>query len=297
MRKVINFGSMNIDHVYQVDHLVDPGETIEAQSYQVFPGGKGLNQSIALAKAGAQVTHVGKVGRDGLWLKNYLQDRGVDTTLVRDSAEATGHAMIQVSETGENAIVVHGGANRDLDINLLKEAFSQASSGDILLVQNETNAIADIIKQGHQQGLTLAYNPAPMNKEALACPLDKIDWLVVNETEGQALTGKADVNDILNDLKQRFPLTKTVVTLGAKGLMYIDANSRKTVPAFKVDAVDTTGTGDTFIGFFLAALVVEKPLETALSEASAAAALCATRQGAASSIPELVKVQTFLQSG
>ena len=296
MKKVINFGSLNIDHVYQVDHLVEPGETIVAKSYQVFPGGKGLNQSIALAKAGAAVTHVGKVGQDGLWLKDFLQDRGVNTTLVSVSSNVAGHAMIQVSQTGENSIIIYGGANRDLDINLLKEAFAGAAPGDMLLVQNETNAVTDIIKRGHELGLTLVFNPAPMNSDALACPLDKIDWLVVNETEGAALTEKTSVNDILLNLKLRFPTVKIVLTMGSKGLIYTDADRDITLPAFSVNAVDTTGTGDTFIGFFLAALVKEKELETALTEASAAAAICATLSGAASSIPELEEVQQFLQN-
>ncbi len=286
---------MNIDHVYRVDHLVEPGETIMVESYQVFPGGKGLNQSIALARAGAEVIHVGKIGQEGRWLKTYLSERGVNTTLVSVSSKVTGHAMIQVSRTGENSIIIHGGANRDLDPIHITDAFTHASTGDFLLLQNETNAIADIIKRGREQGLTLVLNPAPMNREALACPLEKIDWLIVNQTEGEALTGKVDVNDILKDLKQQFPLVKTVLTLSTKGLMYIDSDKSLSVPAFNVNAVDTTGTGDTFIGFFLAALVQKKKLEKALSEASAAAALCATRQGAASSIPELEEVQQFLQ--
>jgi ribokinase len=295
VKKVINFGSMNIDHVYQVDHLVNPGETLAAASYQVFPGGKGLNQSIALARAGTEVTHVGKIGQDGLWLKTYLDERGVHTTPVSVSSKATGHAMIQVSQTGENAIIIHGGANSDLDPNLITEAFTHASTGDFLLLQNETNAVAEIIQAGHAQGLTVVFNPAPMNKQALACPLDKIEWLIVNETEGEALTSKSGAPDILLDLKQRFPEGKIVLTLGAKGLLYIDANQQISLPAHEIESVDTTGTGDTFIGFFLAALVKGKGLETALEEASAAAAICATRQGAASSIPGLEEVQQFLR--
>jgi len=296
VKRAINFGSINIDHVYQVDHLVNPGETLAADSYQVFPGGKGLNQSIALAKAGVEVAHVGKIGEDGLWLREYLKKNGVDTTLVQNSKEATGHAMIQVSQTGENSIIIHSGANRDLDSHLIDDAFASTSPGDFLLVQNEINAVADIIKAGHEQGLIIFFNPAPMNKHVLAYPLEKIDWLIVNETEGEALTGKSASQEILTELNRRFPAAKIVFTLGDKGLLYIDSNRQMTLPAYTIEAADTTAAGDTFIGFLLAAIVQEKGLETALKEASAAAAICATRVGAASSIPDLKEVQQFLRN-
>lgn len=275
--------------------MAKPGETLAADSYRVFPGGKGLNQSIALAKAGIPVVHVGKVGQEGLWLKAYLTERGVDTALVQCTAQATGHAVIQVSRTGENAIIIHGGANRDLDPNLVVEAFSDVSAGDFLLVQNETNAIADIINAGHALGLTLVMNPAPMNEQVLTYPLEKLHWFIVNETEGAALTGKKGVDDILKDLRHRFPNAGIVLTLGEKGVLFSDSSRVVTFPAYKIEAVDTTGTGDTFIGFFLAALVQGKKSETALKEASAAAAICATRQGAASSIPGIEEVQRFMQ--
>ncbi len=295
MKKVINFGSINIDHVYRVDHQVKPGETLAAGSYQVFPGGKGLNQSIALAKAGAKVSHVGKVGEDGLWLKNYLAERDVNTALVQCSKQATGHAMIQVSQSGENAIIIHGGANRDLDSVQIANAFSDTSPGDYLLVQNETNGIADIISTGKKHQLTLVFNPAPMDKQVLDYPLDKVDWFIVNQTEGEALTEKKGANDILSSLRQRFPKARIVLTLGDKGLLYGDASRQISVPTQRIEAVDTTASGDTFIGFFLAALVKGKELETALGEASAAAAICATRQGAASAIPGLEEVRQFLK--
>ncbi len=291
---MINVGSINIDYVYQVDHQVRPGETLAAESYQVFPGGKGLNQSIALAKAGVEVTHVGKIGKDGLWLKQVLHEKGVDTARVQTSAQATGHAMIQVSHSGENAIIIHGGANRDLDSSLITAAISQASDNDFLLLQNETNAVPDIINAGSERGLTLMFNPAPMDDGVLSYPLEKIDWFIVNETEGEALTGRQRSDEILNVIQQRFPRSKTVLTLGSKGLMYADSSHQTIVPAYKIDAVDTTGTGDTFIGFFLAAIARGKELETALREASAASAVCAKCHGASSSIPDLEEVKQFL---
>ena len=297
MKKVINFGSINIDHVYQVGHLVEPGETLAADSYHVFPGGKGLNQSIALARAGANVTHVGKIGQDGLWLRAYLKERSVNTTLVSVSSKATGHAMIQVSQTGENSIIIHGGANRDLDPILNADAFTHVSAGDFLLLQNETNAIADIINTGHSNGLTVVFNPAPMDKAVVDYPLEKVDWLIVNQTEGEMLTGKSGTGEILRELRLRFPKTKFVLTLGAKGLMYVDADHQIDLPAYHIDVVDTTGAGDTFIGFFLAALVKEKELAAALEEASAAAAICAAHKGAACSIPDFEEVHQFLQRG
>ena len=112
--KIINFGSINIDHVYGVEHFVRPGETLESESYALFSGGKGANQSIALARAGAEVIHAGKVGADGAWLKTKLQESGVDVSLVEMVDLPTGHAVIQVNSEGENAIIIHGGANRSV---------------------------------------------------------------------------------------------------------------------------------------------------------------------------------------
>lgn len=296
MKKIINFGSINIDHVYQVDHQVAPGETLAAAGYQIFPGGKGLNQSIALAKAGAEVLHVGKIGQEGAWLKEYLSERGVDTRYVNVSKEATGHAILQVSPDGENAIIIHGGANRDLDSALIESVFQEAQKGDYLLLQNETNHVMEIIEAGREKGLTLMFNPAPMDAKVKDYPLALIDWLVVNETEGQFLTGKKANEEIIAALRQRYPATRIVLTMGRQGLSFADSRQQFTLPAFQVKAIDTTATGDTFIGFLLAAIVREEPLEMALREASAAAALCATRQGAASSIGNRKEVQEFLKS-
>lgn len=296
MKKIINFGSINIDHVYQVTHQVTPGETLATDGYQIFPGGKGLNQSIALSKAGARVLHVGKVGGEGLWLKDFLAEQGVNTLNIKISKKATGHAMIQVASDGENAIIIYAGANRDLDSTFVKTALNQVEKGDYLLLQNETNQVAEIIKAGKEKGLQIVFNPAPMDDQVLSFPLEAIDWLIVNETEGRFLTRKNEEVEVVKALRQKYPSAKIVFTQGSKGLTYADYKQQFTLPAFKVKAIDTTATGDTFIGFLLAAIVRGKTLENALREASAAAALAATRQGAASSIGDLKEVQRYLKS-
>lgn len=291
MNSVINIGSINIDHVYRVDHQVRPGETLAAERYELFPGGKGLNQSIALARAGAEVAHVGKVGADGLWLIEELKACGVDTTGVLKGSRPTGHAVIQVSSRGENGIVIYGGANRELDSEQVVEALNRVSTGGFLLVQNETNGIAEFIRAGFDRGLQVVFNPAPMDNDISSYPLEKVRWFIINETEGEALTGETAPDEILSVMTQRFPAAETVLTLGNKGLIYAGREGRIRIPPHPVTVVDTTAAGDTFIGYFLGALIRDVRLETALMKANAVAAICVTRLGASSSIPDLAEVR------
>lgn len=290
MKRVINIGSINIDHVYRLSHQVRPGETLAADHYDLFAGGKGLNQSIALAKAGVPVMHVGHVGTDGEWLIQLLDEKGVDTSAVFRSSEATGHAVIQVSEGGENGIIIYGGANRALDTRQVTNVLDRASPGDILLTQNETNSVSAFMKAGFERGLRLMFNPAPMDSGVLSYPLEKVSWFVINETEGEALTGESDPDAILNAMQARFPAAETALTLGSEGVAYGGPECRIKIPSHRVKPLDTTAAGDTFIGFFLAALVRDTGLERALVEANMAAAMCVTRHGASDSIPELSDV-------
>ncbi len=285
MKRVLNFGSINVDHVYTVEHFVRPGETIGCRKYRRFAGGKGLNQSIALAQAGACVYHAGKVGAADAWLKTLMEDKGVDTGFVQTIDGPSGHAIIQVNAEGENAIIIVGGANQLISEAEVQGIVADFGPDDYLLVQNEVNAVPQIIQSAKAKGLTIAFNPAPMNAQVLNYPLELVDILIVNETEAQALTGESEPDSIGETLNRRFPQTAVVLTLGDKGAAYFSPQARFYQPAKKVHAVDTTGAGDTFIGFFLAELIETNNPAAALQWATRAAALCVTRHGAADSIP------------
>jgi ribokinase len=283
--KIINFGSLNIDRVYQVEHLVRPGETITSQQYQEFCGGKGLNQSIALARAGIEVCHAGKIGVDGSLLVKFLADNGVNVSLVFKGNNLTGHAIIQVDANGENSIVLYAGENRALTIEEVSSVIDQAEVGDFLLLQNEINFIEEIVKQASSKGLSIVFNPAPMTPEILSLPLEQVGWLMVNEVEGKAIAGKFEPSQIMDEILDRYPTLSLVLTLGGNGVYFSDANNRYFVPAEEVDPIDTTAAGDTFIGYFIAEIVKGSSVQESLITANKAAALCVTRLGAADSIP------------
>jgi ribokinase len=290
--KILNFGSLNIDHVYNVAHFVRPGETLNTAAYSQFAGGKGSNQSVALARAGAPVAHAGKIGRDGLWLKERLDKLGVDTGGLKVIHGPTGHAIIQVNAEGENAILLHGGANRDINAHDIDETLARFGEGDMLLVQNEISNLPLLISKAADRGLRVVFNPAPMEDAVLAYPLDRVGMFILNEIEGESFTGAAEPAAMLEALRARFPEAAIVLTLGSRGVLYADAAQRLEVPAVRVDAVDTTAAGDTFIGYFLAGLAGNDAVEQALRAAVRAAAICVTRPGAADSIPSREEIET-----
>lgn len=291
---IINFGSINIDHVYQVEHFVQPGETLASRNYQKLLGGKGANQSIALAKAGADVKHVGLIEESDFAMKQTLIKAGVDCKYVRGTETPTGHAIIQVADSGENSIILFAGANHELSDELIKQALSNSEAGDWVLIQNETNAIADIIESAHEKNLKVAFNPAPMTESVKSLPLHKLGLLIVNEVEAEALTGSSELEAMEAWFKQHLPDTEVIITLGSKGAKLVSASSSAFAEAFKVKAVDTTAAGDTFIGFFLAAYMQENEAEQCIRRACAASAVAVTRVGAAQSIPTLEEVEAFL---
>ncbi len=254
-------------------------------------GGKGLNQSIALARAGAPVLHAGKVGRDGEPLIACLQAAGVDTTHVGIiESEPSGHAVIQVDRHGQNSIIIHGGANREVQKEDAERVLGHFSAGDCLVLQNEISSISEIIDRAKKQGLTIFLNPAPMDKTVLGYPLDLVDYFIINSIEGRELTGESEPNAIVEAMRKRFPRSATILTLGENGVIYADPQTSLTVPAEKVTPVDTTAAGDTFIGFFIAQKMKGEMVETCLRTASRAAAICVTRRGAADSIPRMDEV-------
>jgi ribokinase len=283
--RILNYGSLNIDHVYAVDHLVRPGETLGSLRYSRFAGGKGNNQSVALARAGASVCHAGRIGADGVWLRDGLAACGVDVSRVRVCDVATGHAVIQVDRAGQNAIVLHGGANRAVTAADAEGDLAGFGPGDWLLLQNEIAAIPDIVRLGSDRGMRVAFNPAPMHADVLAYPLERVSCFLLNEIEGSELTGVAEPDGILIEMRRRFPAAMTVLTLGARGARCVSTEGVTQADAVPVTAVDTTAAGDTFIGYFLADVARGAGTKVALRAACEAAALCVTRPGAADSIP------------
>ena len=291
---VINFGSINIDHVYSVDHFVRPGETIASSNYQQLLGGKGANQSIALAQAGADVKHVGSIHESDASFKQTLIKHGVDCRYVRCHDVPSGHAIIQVTPGGENAIVLFGGANLTLTPDTVKKSLLDTSDMDWVLTQNETSCIDEVLKQAKEKGLRVAFNPAPMSESVKSLPLDCVDLLIVNETEAAALTGAEALDDIIEVFQQQWTHAEVLITLGKDGVLMITEQGIEKVSAFTVEAVDTTAAGDTFIGYFLSAYSNHTAAKDALVRGCAASAIAVTRKGAAQSIPTEEEVDRFL---
>ncbi len=288
--KILNFGSINIDLVYRVPHIVKPGETLSSLSLARFAGGKGNNQSIALARAGAPVFHAGKIGKDGAWIVAMLKEAGADVRFIRKDPGPTGHAVIQVADSGQNSIVLFPGANRTITPQEIRDTLAHFGKGDILLLQNEINAIPEIMQAAHKAGMKIWFNPAPFAPEILDYPLDLVDLFIVNEIEAADLSGSKSVKAALTALARKFPAAQILMTLGSKGAMLKSGAGLWMVPAPKVKAVDTTAAGDTFIGYFAAAQVRGLAPEQCLTLACKAAAISVTRKGAADSIPGMKEV-------
>ena len=295
MGKILNFGSVNVDHVYAVPHFVRPGETIASTKYSVFSGGKGFNQSTALARAGADVCHAGKIGADGVWLRNALKADGADVSRLVVSDSPTGHAIIQVDDSGQNCIIVEGGANRTIAAADAEAALDGLGPDDVLLVQNEISALPDIMRLAASRGMKIVFNPAPMTPQVKDYPLELVSVFVVNEVEACELSGVdlsgQGTDAVLAAMKAKFSRAGVVLTLGSRGSVAEIGGEKVCVAARKVKAVDTTAAGDTYIGYLLAGLQRGSDLKAAMEEATAASALCVTRPGAAPSIPVRAEIE------
>lgn len=290
--KIVNYGSINLDHVYQVDHILQPGETLLAQEQSLFCGGKGLNQSIALAKAGAEVFHAGVVGEDGEILLNALRAANVDIRHIRRAEGASAHTVIQVDRNGQNCIIVFSGENMhpsEADIDRILEDFGPE---DAVLMQNELYNTPLMMRKAAEKGMTIIFNPSPISREMLSYPLEFVSWFLLNEIEGEALTGETDPEKILDGLSTRFPRSSVVLTLGKNGAWAMDREKRFFQPAFEVKAVDTTAAGDTFTGFFLAGISSGMSIPAALRRAAFASSIAVNRKGAADSIPTAEEVSS-----
>lgn len=293
--KILNFGSLNVDYIYEVEHFVRPGETISSKSLTLATGGKGLNQSIALARAGAEVWHAGAIGQtDEAMLKDLLRDSGVHTEFIQLLAEPSGHAIIQVDDQGSNCIVLYGGANQKIHRDFVDKVLENFEAEDILLLQNEISSIDYIMEKAHERGMRIYLNPSPANELLNKYPVNHVDTLILNEVEGAQLTGQTAPEQILAVLLEKYSGIKVVLTLGEQGVIYTDGALWENHGIFPTKVVDTTAAGDTFTGYFIAATAKGIDIRTTLKYASAAAALSVSKLGAAASIPTLKEVDCFL---
>ena len=289
--KILNFGSLNIDLVYEVDHFVKKGETISASTLKTYSGGKGLNQSVALGRAYANVYHAGAVGKDGDFLIDILNNANVDTTNVKVfSTERSGNAFIQNDKNGDNCIILYGGTNQMIEKEHIDEVLSKFSNGDFLVLQNEISNVPYIIEKAKKLGMVVVLNPSPMNEKIFRLPLESIDYVILNEIEGAEIVSKEklDFNDIESELKninKKMPNAKIVLTLGELGSIYYDGKSLLKQGIYKTKVVDTTAAGDTFTGYFIHSIMKGETPQIALDIAAKASAITVSKNGAAPSIP------------
>ena len=246
--KVLNFGSLNLDYVYQVESILIPGETQASKDRKTFCGGKGLNQSIALAKAGIPVFHAGMIGEEGDILLETCRENGVNTDFIRKIQGPGGHTVIQVDKNGQNCILLFGGSNRSITREFVDEVLSAFEKGDILL-------------------------------------LKKISLFLVNEIEGFQITGEKEPEKILAKIRELYPKAAIVLTLGGDGSVYQDETGIYRQGIYKVKAVDTTAAGDTFTGYFISSIINGMPVQEGLRIAAKASAIAVSRPGATASIP------------
>ena len=291
--KVLVFGSLNLDHVYEVDHMAVPGETIASKSSQTFCGGKGLNQAIAFAKAGAETYLAGKIGEDGEKLRKACENNGIYTDFLMKGKSLSGNAVIQVDRQGQNSIVLFGGSNQEQTEEEICEVIRHFQEGDLLIFQNEVNGLDKIIEAASARKMQLVFNPSPYRPELLSLELKKLSWLILNEVEACQITGKKSVEEILKRLRDICPLTGIVLTLGEEGAVCSLGEKIFWQECYSARTVDTTAAGDTFTGYFFTEYRKNGSIKKALDIAAKASSLAVSRKGAAESIPCRHKVITL----
>ncbi len=299
--KILDFGSLNLDHFYSVDHIVEPGETEDTLAIETLSGGKGLNQAVAIAKAGLKVQMAGCIGEDGEMLRDVCRQYGVDDSLLRTMPGLTGNTVIQLDKNGQNSILLYGGANRAVDRAYVDEVLAQFGEGDYLVLQNEISELPYIIDEAYARGTRIVLNPSPFDDRLGACDMGKVAVFMVNEVEGEQLSGSEDPDRILDAMEEKYPEAHIVLTLGKRGSVYRYRGMTVPQEAFPVDAIDTTGAGDTFTGYFLAGFtaitgaVTKKAIKKVMERASRASAITCTRKGAAPAIPTAAEVDASMR--
>lgn len=294
--QVLNFGSLNVDYVYRVAHMMRPGETQQSYGMEVFAGGKGMNQSIAAARAGAQIYHAGMVGKDdGQFLLDICRENHVNTDFIRVIDGKSGHTIIQVDDNAQNCILLYGGSNRRFTKEYVDEVLAKFGADDFLILQNETNLLDYIIDRAYEKGMKVILNPSPFDEGLNSCDLSKVSVFLVNEIEGRQLAGAAfeteeDGNRLVDAILKVYPKAQVVLTMGDKGAFYGGGEKRHYQPCFQVKAVDTTAAGDTFTGYFVFGLLNGYEIEKSLELAAKAASIAVSRSGAVPSIPVMEEV-------
>lgn len=299
---IVVIGSLNMDMVVRTNRAPEAGETLMGQVFTLSPGGKGANQAVAAARMGAEVTMIGRVGKDtfGSEMLEIIKREGIDIEHISTSeTQATGVASIVLEESGENRIIVVPGANIDLNVDDIQVLESVISQAELIVLQLEMDLTMSehAIAIAHRHGIPVILNPAParvLKDEMLA----QVSYITPNETEAGILTGM--IVDSIETAEQaaRILLQKgvqnVIVTLGSKGALIVNAEGAKAIPGFPVQAVDTVAAGDSFNGALAQQLVLGKSLEEAVSFANAVGALAVGKEGAIPSLPQLSEVEQFL---
>lgn len=288
--KVLDFGSLNVDYVYSVPHIIEGGETLLSTGMEVFSGGKGLNQAMALAKAGVEVYMAGKIGEDGQILLDDCAKYGVNTQYVKVLPGKGGHTIIQVNEEGQNCIILYGGTNQMQTKEHMDEVLQNFGEGDYLVLQNEINLMGYLIDRAYEKGMRIVLNPSPFDERLKECDLKKVWLFLLNEIEGEQFTSRSDPDEIIESLREMFPKSRFVLTLGSRGAVYADRTQKVFQDIFQVKAVDTTAAGDTFTGYFIAGLIRGQTIEEILRMAAKASSIAVSRRGAVPSIPTMDEV-------
>lgn len=289
--KILNFGSLNVDYVYQVDHMVQAGETLSSGGMQVFLGGKGFNQSVALAKSGIEVYHAGFIGEDGRGFIQACAEYGIHTDYIQEIPGKSGHTIIQVDRNAQNCILLHGGSNRAITKAFVDNVLSDFEKGDYILLQNEISELNYIIEKAYEKEMTILLNPSPYDSYLEQCDMTKVSYFILNEIEGAQLSGVSENDEIAEHILKKYPKAKVVLTLGGEGSMYQDAEQKYKQGISKVKAVDTTAAGDTFTGYFIAGLVENMKIPDILQRCAVAAGITVSREGASPSIPKVTEVE------
>jgi ribokinase len=302
MNKIVVIGSSNIDLIMKMDHLPEKGETVtDAEFFQVY-GGKGANQAVAAARAGGNVAFVSCVGEDAYtpqMVVNYIND-GIDTGYVfPEKGVASGHALIMIGGLGMNYISVAPGANYLLKPGKIDQARSLLDEAAMIVMQYEIpeETIKYVIDFANKKGIPVMWNVAPARAFDFSY-IPKVNILVLNEVEAGFLAGMEVNNEQDAEIAAarlvKTGVEKVIITLGSKGAFMLTKSEKVSVPAFKVEAIDTTAAGDTFCGSLAVAIVEGKPMEEALRFASAAAAISVTRMGAQPSAPFRKEIEEFI---
>jgi len=289
LNKILNYGSLNIDKIFSLDHIVKPGETIASYAYKSNAGGKGCNQAGALAKAGCEVYMAGKTGVDGLFILELLKNCNVNVDFVNTDSLVSGQALIQVSKDGQNSIILSPGANMENTCAEIDKTFENFSKGDYLILQNEINNIEYLINKGYEKKMVICFNPSPFTNEILTLPLKKVDYFFVNEVEASQMVDSKDINNfqnILDKLNSKFSNSKIIMTVGKQGANYSYKNEQYHQEIIDAPVVDTTAAGDTFMGYFIASIINNLSADKALYYATKASAVTVSKEGALISIPK-----------